>query len=202
MIKLRDWVIDDTVSYFYFSYFVAFILVSVCIAILALFYIFKELKESFIDILRMIQCIYIFTWQCYVIYLISSNLWKEKIDPIFFKLSICILYVLMHIYYWLNLISWSLLINHIQILNQLRNGIEYQKCKKQIKNTEIKIIIMVWFACFYPILNVSILLFSNYVLQKSVNMDFIYNVEFFITYPWLLTLNVILFKRFLTLKFN
>ena len=91
--------------------------------------ILKELKESYVDLLKIIQCVFIFIANWYAVYFIICYIWLLHTDNIVFNTITAMLEGLMLYYYIINLFSWYMLMYHIKVLTQLRIGIEYNECK-------------------------------------------------------------------------
>ena len=153
-------------------------------------------------IIRVIQYILIFLRYWYSIFSISSLFWyfstySIALDIIFYIFQSWIIY-----YCFINLFTWHLLMNHIEVMSQLRNGIQYQEWNKQIKRKEIKlfifwiIIILLWilFYIFLPI-------FSNLTQTINENSDLIDTVEnAFLYLAWLIFWSILFIKLSKILK--
>ena len=146
----------------YFFYFSVCTLVAFCVVVWMVVVFRREMKESYVDLLRVIQYAIIFIYYCLLIYNTWCFYWyKHKIS---LNIISAIVENIILYYYVINLFSWYLLMRHIMILHQLRNGIEYENVNRQTKSTEIKT--LKWFSliiCIFVLLNVTLSILSNYI---------------------------------------
>ena len=193
--KVGDWVIEDLVSYGFFAYEIANIFMSLIVVIWMVVKIWKEMKERFIDVLRMVQYWLILTWFLYVTYFVIFNFWDEH-NGNMVKILDGIMDGVLIYYYIFNLTTWYLLMYQIKVLKLLRNGIEYKNANKQTKSHEIKIItLLALFICIYSILNVSLSVFSSSISLLQNNQRLISLLKYTLFYFALLILNLILFIK-------
>ena len=127
--KIGIWEFDDPISYMFFVYFSLWTLTALCVVIWMVVLLWKEMKEPFIDMLKVIQYIFIFIWYCFNIFIIFCNLWTDLKGGIYLNILAWILIDFITHYIVINFLTCYLLMNQIMVLHQLRNGDQYQNCK-------------------------------------------------------------------------
>ena len=156
----------------------------------------REMKEAYIDLLRVIQYILIFLRYCYSIFAISSLFWitsnyNTTLDIIFAAFQSSIIY-----YCLTNLITWYLLMNHIEAMSQLRNGKQLSKMKEKIMRKEIILsiswTIIIWFGILFDMFLPILSNLNPAIYEKS---DLIDTVELISLYLALLIFWFILFMK-------
>ena len=168
--QIGDWKVEDLVTYLYFAYAILYIFASIGVVFWMILLIRKEMKEVYIDLLLITQYSFILVWFLYTIYEILCNFWYEHTDILIIRITHEMLEYFILYYYILNLWTWYLLIHQIIILQQLRDKENYQKCRQQTRSTEIKLLkIFIWFICAYSIINLTLLLLSNYIQSLRIS---------------------------------
>ena len=127
--KIGDWEVNEIFTCLYFANNIIFILAWVIVVLWMIILFKKEMKESYIDLLRTIQYVFIFVWYCYSIQFVLRNFWYKQTDYTIINIIDSALESIIKYYYILNLITWYLLMHQIMILHQLRNGCRYSKWK-------------------------------------------------------------------------
>ena len=164
--------IEDYVTYMYFIYAIMHITASIGVVIWMILLILKEIKENFIDVLRMNQYIFILLWFLHAIFEILWSFWYKHTDDLGITIIIEVFDGLMLYYYILNLLAWYLLMNKIIVLHKLRSGINYDVWRKQIKSVELKVLLyFVLFIILHMIYKVTYHLLSKHILY-STNIKF------------------------------
>ena len=125
----------------YFIYAIMYITASTGVVIWMILLIWREIKENFIDALRMIQYVFILLWFLHAIFEILWSFWYEHTDDLAIIIIIEVFEGLMLYYYILNLLVWYLLMNKIIVLRKLRSGIKYDVWRRQIKSVELKVLL-------------------------------------------------------------
>ena len=82
--KVGDMEFDDTLSYIYFSFFLILIPIALLVIVWMVVLFWKEMKENYVDFLRVKQ--YIFIWFCYCICRILWEYWYKHVNKIVFNL--------------------------------------------------------------------------------------------------------------------
>ena len=127
--KLGDWEIEDAVTFLYFVDVIVFILANAAVAFWMCLLAWRELKENYVDLLRMTQYGFIFLWYLYSTWYFLCSIWYDHIDNTAYETMNEMFEGLLQYYYIVNLSSWYLLMIHIKILHKLRNGMQFQECK-------------------------------------------------------------------------
>ena len=126
---IGDWEFYDIVSYIYFSLFSMWTLAALFIIIWILVQFWREMKESYIDLLRITQFIFILIWYFYSVFYIICSFWYRSTYGIVFKIIIAIFESWELYYFIVYLTTWYLLLIQILIMHQLRINSQYQECK-------------------------------------------------------------------------
>ena len=138
--QVGDWIINDFIGIGYFGYETARILISACVVLYVVWLVWKELKENYIDVLRMSQHISMILWFCNKISIILWLYWYKHTNILSVNIIDEILGAFIFFYYFINLFTWYLLNYHITTLNQLKDGARYQELIMKIKSVESRII--------------------------------------------------------------
>ena len=128
-IVVGDWVIEDTVTVFYLIFVIAIILAWVFVTVMMVVLFWKEMKDSFIDVLRVIQYVATFIRFLTLAFSYMWYFWKMHSDNLYFQNVLEFLDGIGYYYPILNFLTWYLLMYQIKILYQLRNGGSFQDCK-------------------------------------------------------------------------
>ena len=131
ILNIGDWEIDDVVTIFYLIFVLAILLASAFVVVWMVVLFWREINDSYVDILRLIQYTAIFIRYLTSIFIYVWYFWHILPENLIFQVLIEFLDGFAFYYYILNLITWYLLMYHIREMYQLRYGGWYlEDCNK------------------------------------------------------------------------
>ena len=134
--KIGEIIIADTISLVYFIYDIALHTIFFITSIYILIQIIIHLRQRFIDILKILQLISIFIW---LIGRCISGLFVLVYPMVFSHIAVIIVNSInevIFIHYWLNQLSWYVLIQHLSVYRQMADGKSYDEWQIKIKHKE------------------------------------------------------------------
>ena len=142
--KIGEITISDSISLIFFIYefwlHVTFFITSIVVFVR----IITKWIQRFIDILKMMQLISIFLWLFgRSIAGLLVLIWPEVYDHLA-VLIINNINDLIFFHYWLNQLSWYVLVQHLLSYRQIANGMSYEDWRVKVKHKEkVGIIVVV-----------------------------------------------------------
>ena len=125
--------------------------------------IWRELRDYFIDLLRVVQ--YILIAICFWYDVVSSTLliFYPDVNSLLIDIVFDVIASLF-LYYIINQLSWFILIKHLNTYAKMRRGSKFEDCRKQIRVVEFRSTI---FAVLFQIIFISSIVWIDTVFQYN-----------------------------------
>ena len=195
--KFGDLEIEDTLGYLYLGRYIALALASSWVVIWMALLLWRELREPFIDMLRIIQYAWCVIRFGIAVCTILLFIWYKHTNIFYIKLIIGIIENFGYIYYITNLFTWYLLIYHIKTLQELRDGANFSDWKSKIFLVENRTkIILILLSIILPLFQGIILILLHYFSSIQEFLSKIFAIEDLLFVFWFITFQIVILQKF------